>query len=65
MLAFGERIREIRLSKNLTQERLANKADVAISTIARIEGGDLNASITLISKLADAFDVDKCELMKF
>ena len=36
----GDRIREAREYANLTQEKLAEKADLGRSTIQRIEAGD-------------------------
>ena len=63
--AFGQHLRDVRKSKNITQEVLAHKADIAFSSVARIEAGQLNTTISTIVRLAKALDVDKSELMKF
>jgi transcriptional regulator with XRE-family HTH domain len=63
--AFGQNLRRIRESKKFTQEDLAEKASVAVSTIARIETGIFNSTISTISVLAKALNIDKKELLDF
>ncbi|MEP1779331.1 MAG: helix-turn-helix transcriptional regulator [Reichenbachiella sp.] len=65
MKAFGTHVRELRKSNGFTQESLAHKADIAFSSVARIEAGQLNTSISTIVRLASALGVDKSELLKF
>ena len=45
---------EARLAKKLTQEELAQKAGVTQTTIARIESGTNNPTITTITRVAQA-----------
>lgn len=40
LLEMGHRIRDIRLSRSITQKELANDSGVAYSTIVRIENGE-------------------------
>ena len=54
---FGERLRELRLSKNLSQEELANTAEIPINQVGRIERGEINTTITTIKVLADALRI--------
>ncbi|MCB0743157.1 MAG: helix-turn-helix transcriptional regulator [Ignavibacteriae bacterium] len=54
---FGIRVRELRLSKNWSQEILAEKADFHRTYIGMIERGERNISLINIQKLAKAFDV--------
>lgn len=63
--AFGANLRKLREHKGLTQEDLAEKANVAVSTIARIETGLFNSSISTIALLAKALSVDKKDLVDF
>jgi transcriptional regulator with XRE-family HTH domain len=56
--AFGKRIRELRLSKGLSQEQLANLADVPLSQIGRIERGEVNTTLSTIIVLSDALQVE-------
>ena len=43
---FGANVRRERNARNLTQERLAELADLNIRTIQKIEAGELNLLIT-------------------
>jgi transcriptional regulator with XRE-family HTH domain len=65
MKAFGLHLRKLRESKGLTQEELAYRADVAISSIGRIETGNLNTSVSTIVILAKALGVHKRDMLDF
>lgn len=56
-LKFGIRIKELRKSKGLSQERLANMAEIDRTYLPTIEKGERNVSIEVIEKLAKALDV--------
>jgi len=47
-------IKQARLSKKMTQEKLAKKADMPQSVIARIESGKRGLSFSTISRIASA-----------
>ncbi len=49
-------IREIRLSKNMTIEALAHKADVSIGHISEIERGIKEPSFFVMVRIAKALD---------
>lgn len=54
----GKRLKELRLSANMTQNELASKLGVTHPTIVRYEKGDVGSMKTsIISKLATIFDV--------
>jgi transcriptional regulator with XRE-family HTH domain len=53
----GEKIRSIRLKKNLSIESLAIDADMDYTQLSRIELGKINTSIYQIYKLASALQV--------
>ncbi len=55
---FGIRIKELRLEKNLSQEKLAEIADLHRTYINLIESGKRNISLRNIEKLANALDVN-------
>ena len=61
---FGQRLREIRLSKNLSQEELANTAEIPINQVGRIERGEINTTITTIKVLADAIKIPISEFFR-
>lgn len=63
--AFGVRLREVRLSLGISQEELANNADIPISQVGRIERGETNPTISTIHVLAIALKTTMAELMNF
>jgi transcriptional regulator with XRE-family HTH domain len=60
---IGEKLREVRTRRLLTQEELAQKAGVSQSTIANIERDNAEPQFRTIRKLAKALDVDPTELL--
>ena len=53
------RIRELRTSKNMTQEQLADKIGFAVSYLGRIEWGkSANIQISTLEKIIEALDGD-------
>ena len=54
---FGERLRKIRIEKKLSQEQLANTAEIPINQVGRIERGEINTTLTTIKVLADSLKV--------
>ncbi len=53
---FGLRIKKLRFEKKLSQEALANLANLDRTYIPSIEKGQRNVSIEVIQKLAKAFN---------
>lgn len=58
VIAVGIRIRDLRKERNISQEELANEADIPLSQIGRIERGETNPTISTLYVLAIALDVD-------
>lgn len=54
---FGFKVKEIRKSKGLSQEKLALKAEIDRTYLPSIEKGERNVSITVVERLAKALDV--------
>ena len=54
---FGNKIKELRKEKGLSQEKLANLAEIDRTYLPTIEKGERNVSIEVIEKLAIALDV--------
>jgi transcriptional regulator with XRE-family HTH domain len=61
--AVGSKIREIRLSKNITQDSLAFNCGIPYSQINRIELGKVNCSISYLPLIAQALNVNPKELL--
>ena len=56
---FGERVRSIRAKRGISQERLADLAELDRTYISGIERGIRNVSLMNIVKIADALDVNR------
>lgn len=54
---IGQRIREVRCDKHLTQEYLADVSGVNVSHISNIERNRVKVSLTLLVKICRALDV--------
>jgi transcriptional regulator with XRE-family HTH domain len=50
----GQRIRTMRRARNLTQEQLAEAADVTVESLSRAERGTILPSVLTLAKLARA-----------
>ena len=53
MILTSEDIRQLRLSKGLTQAELAAKVEVSQSYIARLENGSLDPKLSLVRKIVE------------
>ncbi len=62
---FGARIKEIRRSKNLTQEKLAETIDMDIPNLSNIERGKKFVSSHTLTKIAAALEVQEKDLFDF
>jgi transcriptional regulator with XRE-family HTH domain len=62
---FGERVRQLRLAMNLSQEELAFKAGVHRTYLGSIERGERNPSLKNIAAIAKALDITLSELFSF
>jgi transcriptional regulator with XRE-family HTH domain len=63
--AVGARIREVRTRQGLSQEGLANEADIPLSQIGRIERGENNPTVSTLYVIAQALQVNLTELVDF
>ena len=64
VLYIGEKLRETRKRKLLTQQQLAERSGVGIATNIRIERNQVEPRGSTIRKLAEALGVDPHELVK-
>ena len=62
---LGNRIREIRRSKNLTQEKLAELVGIGTPNISYIETGKYAPSMDTLEKIAEVLEVKPFELYMF
>ena len=61
---IGARIREARLKKKLTQEQLAEKADIGFYYVGEIERGVKLPSLTVFIQIVEALGVTADSLLK-
>ena len=62
---LGERLKEIRKIRGLTQEVLAEKVDLSPQYLSRLEGGHQSPSLETVAGLAEALDLELSELFDF
>lgn len=60
---FGNRLRNLRKYKKITQEKLAEMADVDIRQIARLEAGKSLPSISTLLKICNVFSITPNDLL--
>lgn len=63
MIAFGRRVRELRKSKGISQERLAEMAGIDRSYMGNIERGEKNITLKKAYEVCDALDVEIQDLV--
>jgi transcriptional regulator with XRE-family HTH domain len=63
--AFGLHLRRLRESKDLSQQNLADIADVAKITIQRIENGKTCVTIDVLISISTALKINLTELVDF
>ena len=56
---IGERIRKARIENNLTQENLAEKLDVSVAFVSRIECGTTHINLTRLSEVCSILNIDE------
>ena len=61
---FGNRIKELRKNKNISQEDLATLSGLHRTYIGMIERGEKNITLKNIEKIALAFNIEISELFK-
>ena len=62
-MLFGKRLRELRLERGVSQEKLAEMANLHRNYVGVLERGVQSASLDAICKLARALKVKPAELL--
>ena len=63
LIKLGELVKEVRQSKNYTQQSFAELSDIDIRTIQRIEKGSLNMSLNIFISILDVLELDATEII--
>lgn len=61
----GEKIKYFRLARNMTQEQLAQEADISFSTLRKYEANERNPKYEQLSKIAAALEISVNIFMDF
>jgi transcriptional regulator with XRE-family HTH domain len=61
---FAQRLRQIRQIKGLSQEELADMANLHRTYVGSVERSERNVSIDNMERLANALEVDITELLR-
>jgi transcriptional regulator with XRE-family HTH domain len=61
---FGKVIQELRIERNLSQEKLALNSDIDRTYISDIEKGKRNISLDIIQKLSKTLQISLADLFK-
>ena len=64
IILIGQRIKEMRISKKITQSSLASLCDIDIRTIQRIEKGEFNMSLKILFAISDTLNIPPESLLK-
>jgi transcriptional regulator with XRE-family HTH domain len=63
LVQLGKRIRALREERKISQEELADRADIHRNYISQIEGGKRNVSFYYVVKIARALQVSPSRLI--
>ena len=63
-MKIGQRIRDLRQKRNLSQEKFSHLCELDRTYIASIENGKRNVSIVNIEKITEAFGLTFSEFFK-
>lgn len=64
MKSFGKKVAEVRKSRGVTQQELAERINMSVVAIAYIETGKRWARLGTLSKIAKALKVNVSDLFK-
>jgi transcriptional regulator with XRE-family HTH domain len=64
LIKFGERVRQLRQSQKVSQEKLAELAELHRTYIGGIERGERNVALLNILRIAKALNASPCDLLK-
>lgn len=57
-------LRKLRAERGLTQEELAHRVDISMRYLGSIERAKVSASVTILGRIAQALEVNPCDLIR-
>lgn len=56
---IGKRLQKVRIDKGLTQEKLAEKMEVSVAFLSRVERGSIKVSLKRLSQICALLEIDE------
>lgn len=60
---LGERLKQARLNKRLTQEDIAEKLDVSVAYISRVESGSSHINLKRLDQICSLLDISESYIL--
>lgn len=60
---IGQRIKQARLAKNLTQEDLAEQIDISVAFLSRVERGNAKINLNRLNQLCDLLEISEGDIL--
>lgn len=60
---IGSRIKQARLAKNYTQEDLAEKIDISVAFLSRVERGNSHINLKRLDQICNLLDVSEAYIL--
>jgi transcriptional regulator with XRE-family HTH domain len=64
-ITLGGHIRKLRVERNISIEEIAYKADIDAQNLRKYELGKQEMKISMLKRIADAFEMTPSELLQF
>lgn len=64
LIIFGKQLKKLRVSAKLSQEKLAEKADLHRNYIGDVERGERNPTLLTLMKISKALGISLSDLLK-
>lgn len=65
LILFGKKVVELRKQKGISQEELSYASDISLSTISKLERGELNISVLNLYKLSRVLKIHFKDFLDF
>ncbi|MGZ4034303.1 MAG: helix-turn-helix domain-containing protein [Bacteroidia bacterium] len=62
---LGKKVAELRKDKNLSQADLCYEAEIDVSTLSRLERGQLNVTLSILQAISKTLSVEMKDLFDF
>lgn len=62
-IIIGERLKKARLAKGFTQENLAEKLDLSVAFLSRVERGNAHINLSRLSELCSILEISEGEIL--